>query len=95
VVFPRERVAVFVDGCFWHQCPEHATIPANNREWWQEKLATNVNRDRATDDLLESQGWIAIRVWEHEEAQAAAARIRTVVINRRPIRDGGGRGPRR
>lgn len=83
MVFPKERVAVFVDGCFWHRCPEHATIPVNNREWWQAKLEANANRDRATDALLESQDWLPIRVWEHEDPKAAAARIQFAVVNRR------------
>jgi DNA mismatch endonuclease, patch repair protein len=83
-VFPRERVAVFVDGCFWHRCPQHGTIPANNRDWWQAKLEANFSRDRATDELLKSQDWLAIRVWEHEDPQVAAARIRAAVIARRP-----------
>ena len=83
VVFPRERVAVFVDGCFWHHCPEHGTTPANNREWWRAKLEANVARDQATDAQLESQDWLAIRVWEHEDPRVAAARIRTALSGRR------------
>ena len=83
IVFPRERVAVFVDGCFWHRCPEHGTIPANNSEWWRAKLETNVNRDEATDARLESHGWLPVRVWEHEDHQVAAAKIQATVMNRR------------
>ncbi|WP_048832545.1 very short patch repair endonuclease [Nocardia cyriacigeorgica] len=75
VVFPRLRVAVYVDGCFWHSCPQHATYPKNNAEWWAEKLAGNVARDRATDDALAAAGWRVIRIWEHEDPVAAAGRI--------------------
>jgi DNA mismatch endonuclease (patch repair protein) len=75
IVFPRARVVVYVDGCFWHSCPEHGTMPASNRDWWQEKLARNQARDRATDEALMSAGWNVVRVWEHESAAEAADRI--------------------
>ncbi|MGW0046135.1 very short patch repair endonuclease [Nocardia cyriacigeorgica] len=75
VVFPRLRVAVYVDGCFWHSCPQHATYPKNNAEWWADKLAANVARDRATDDALAAAGWQVIRIWEHEDPVAAAGRV--------------------
>lgn len=65
IVFPRHRIAVFVDGCFWHQCPEHATKPIANSEWWEQKLRTNVERDRDTDRRLAERGWKVVRVWEH------------------------------
>lgn len=57
---------MFVDGCFWHQCPRHAKIPSNNRSFWASKLARNVERDRATSKALRSSGWRVIRIWEHE-----------------------------
>ncbi|SUA75117.1 Very short patch repair protein [Nocardia otitidiscaviarum] len=72
IVFPRRKVAVYVDGCFWHSCPEHATFPKNNAEWWAEKLAGNVARDRDTDARLREAGWTVVRVWEHERAESAA-----------------------
>ncbi|MBF6238125.1 very short patch repair endonuclease [Nocardia otitidiscaviarum] len=72
IVFPRRKVAVYVDGCFWHSCPEHATSPKNNAEWWAEKLAGNVARDRDTDTRLREAGWTVVRVWEHERAESAA-----------------------
>ncbi|WP_280468398.1 very short patch repair endonuclease [Nocardia cyriacigeorgica] len=75
VVFPRLRVAVYVDGCFWHSCPQHATHPKNNAQWWAEKLAANVARDRATDADLAAAGWQVIRVWEHEDPVESADRI--------------------
>ena len=81
--FRRARVAVFVDGCFWHSCPVHATVPVRNREWWKEKLATNVARDRDTDRRLTAAGWMSIRVWEHEDMAAAAQRIAEAVRARR------------
>jgi DNA mismatch endonuclease (patch repair protein) len=75
VAFTRARIAVFVDGCFWHACPEHGTLPRNNREWWQAKLDRNVTRDRAKDAALTSLGWTVLHVWEHEAAEAAADRV--------------------
>jgi DNA mismatch endonuclease, patch repair protein len=79
VAFTAAKVAVFVDGCFWHCCPLHATWPKANREWWREKLATNVRRDRDTDDLLVAAGWQVVRVWEHEDMTMAARSIAEVV----------------
>lgn len=75
IVFPRDRLAVFVDGCFWHACPEHATWPKTNAEWWQEKILRNVARDRDTDRRLAEAGWAVVRVWEHEAPSEAADRI--------------------
>jgi DNA mismatch endonuclease (patch repair protein) len=75
LVFPSARVAVFIDGCFWHNCPEHGTLPRNNRGWWQEKLAGNQLRDRDTDTRLRQAGWAVIRVWEHENPEDVADRI--------------------
>jgi DNA mismatch endonuclease (patch repair protein) len=83
LVFTRAKVAVYVDGCFWHSCPLHATIPKSNREWWTEKLAANVARDRNTDAVLAERGWTVVRVWEHEDVDIAAAHVATVVRERR------------
>jgi DNA mismatch endonuclease (patch repair protein) len=83
VVFPRARVAVFVDGCFWHVCPEHASWPKANAEWWRAKLVANVRRDRATDIELRDAGWHVVRVWEHEDPVDAAGRVAGLV---RPTR---------
>lgn len=85
IVFPRERVAVFVNGCFWHRCPVHGTTPKNNREWWVAKLDGNVERDRRVDEELRRAGWRVVRVWEHEDAQASAAKVRDVVGDARRI----------
>lgn len=84
IVFGRAQVAVFVDGCFWHCCPEHATSPKANAAWWTAKLAANVARDRDTDEQLASAGWTVVRVWEHEDPVAAAAYVAEVVRSRIP-----------
>ena len=75
VVFPRRKVAVYVDGCFWHSCPIHATKPRNNAQWWADKLAANVARDRDTDTRLRDEGWRVVRIWEHEDPVVAADRV--------------------
>jgi DNA mismatch endonuclease (patch repair protein) len=75
LVFTRAKVAVYVDGCFWHSCPEHGTMPASNRDWWHEKLERNKARDREADEALAAAGWRVVRVWEHETAREAADRI--------------------
>jgi len=75
VVFTRSRVAVFVDGCFWHRCPVHATHPRANAAFWKEKFRRNVERDRADDAALSAAGWSVVRVWEHEDPQTAAGRV--------------------
>lgn len=79
LVFTRAKVAVYVDGCFWHRCPTHATIPKANRDWWATKLEMNVRRDRDTDQRLAEAAWTVLRVWEHEPPDAAADRIALVV----------------
>lgn len=65
-VFKRQRLAVFVDGCFWHQCPLHSKVPESNREFWERKLARNVERDRFHDRELKKAGWKVVRFWEHD-----------------------------
>jgi DNA mismatch endonuclease, patch repair protein len=75
IVFTRRRLAVFVDGCFWHSCPEHGNLPRANREWWRAKLEQNVARDRLTERALRDAGWNVIRVWEHEPVALAADKI--------------------
>jgi DNA mismatch endonuclease, patch repair protein len=82
-VFTKARVAVFVDGCFWHGCPEHGRIPTSNRDYWEPKLARNVQRDRDTDERLIEAGWVVVRVFEHDDVGTAAARIAEVVRQRR------------
>lgn len=86
LVFPGARVAVFVDGCFWHGCPLHATWPKANAEFWREKLETNRRRDDDTNRKFVEAGWTVVRVWEHEDVEMAALRIETVArsSSRRP-----------
>lgn len=79
VVFSKAKVAVFVDGCFWHCCPIHGTVPKRNREWWQSKLRGNVERDRDTDAKLREAGWQVIRIWEHQNPSVAAQAVRATV----------------
>ncbi|MEV7522235.1 very short patch repair endonuclease [Streptomyces sp. NPDC091371] len=83
IVFGPARVAVFVDGCFWHGCPVHATWPKNNAEFWRTKIEGNRRRDRDTDARFAEAGWLAVRVWEHERADEAAERVLAVVASRR------------
>lgn len=83
IVFTRRKVVVFVDGCFWHGCPVHATSPVNNAEWWREKLAVNVERDRRNTFALKVIGWVVVRVWEHEEADLAVGRVLAALQNAR------------
>jgi DNA mismatch endonuclease (patch repair protein) len=75
IVFPRVRLAVFLDGCFWHGCPEHGNEPKKNIDYWRPKLARNVARDAQVSSELVSAGWHVIRIWEHEDTEVAAARI--------------------
>jgi DNA mismatch endonuclease, patch repair protein len=83
VVFRREQVVVFVDGCYWHGCPEHGNTPKTNATYWKAKIARNVERDRRNDLALRSATWLVIRIWEHEDVDAAAARIESAVKSRR------------
>lgn len=83
VVFLRERVAVFVDGCFWHRCPVHGNVPQDTNGYWAAKLEHNVARDRRNDHALKSAGWVVLRVWEHENPEAAARHVRAVLTSRR------------
>lgn len=66
IIFPSARLAVFVDGCFWHGCPVHYTAPQTNPEFWQQKLHENLDRDRRVTEELETKGWTVLRVWEHD-----------------------------
>jgi DNA mismatch endonuclease (patch repair protein) len=79
IAFPRRRVAVFIDGCFWHDCPEHGTASKANAEFWAEKLAANKTRDRDTDLRLGEVGWTVLRFWEHEGIEDVVRRIEATV----------------
>lgn len=77
------RVAVFVDGCFWHGCPEHGTWPSRNAAFWRAKIETNKNRDINTDARLRLSGWKVVRIWEHESLEDGLARVRRAVAESR------------
>jgi DNA mismatch endonuclease, patch repair protein len=79
ILFTRARVAVFVDGCFWHGCPEHASWPKANEAWWREKLEGNRRRDAETDARLGAAGWRVVRAWEHEDPAVVADRVEAAV----------------
>jgi DNA mismatch endonuclease (patch repair protein) len=82
LTFRTRKVAVFVDGCFWHGCPQHRTQPRANGAWWYEKLQRNVERDREADEHLQGQGWLVIRIWEHEDPETAADRVELALRGR-------------
>lgn len=82
VAFTRRRIAVFVDGCFWHGCPEHQNTPNRNREYWVPKLAANRARDHRVNAALQAEGWEVVRIWEHEGPERAADRINDLVRSR-------------
>ncbi|WP_231496063.1 very short patch repair endonuclease [Cellulomonas sp. HZM] len=84
IVFPRARLAVFVDGCFWHMCPRHGTQSHTNSDWWREKLSGNVERDRRTDVDLAAAGWAVLRVWEHDSVAGAAEAVEEALRRLRP-----------
>lgn len=91
IAFVGPRVAVFVDGCFWHMCPEHGSMPTNNASWWGEKLRGNVDRDRRTDALLHESGWHSVRIWEHVPLADAVLLVETA-LNEAEMRQGGRHG---
>jgi DNA mismatch endonuclease (patch repair protein) len=79
VAFPRAKVAVLIDGCFWHGCPQHATHPKANAEWWRTKLQRNMARDRETTEHLVTAGWTVLRFWEHQAPADVAAQVAEAV----------------
>jgi DNA mismatch endonuclease (patch repair protein) len=83
IAFPKQRVAVFVDGCYWHACPEHGKVPTTNAGWWAEKLRRNVERDIETNEALQRNGWAIIRAWEHQPPSEVAELVGRVVRARR------------
>ncbi|MDE0778434.1 MAG: DNA mismatch endonuclease Vsr [Nocardioides sp.] len=87
LVFRGPRVAVFIDGCFWHACPEHGMTPRTNTVFWSEKLRRNSERDAETDRLLVEADWLPLRFWEHQDRAEVAAAVADVVRRRRPMRD--------
>ncbi|MFD9241278.1 very short patch repair endonuclease [Streptomyces sp. NPDC059556] len=89
VAFTSVKVAVLIDGCFWHGCPEHSTQPKANAEWWRQKLDRNMARDRETTEHLTAFGWEVLRFWEHEAPEGVALRIAAAVERRRASARGG------
>ncbi|MFJ8859535.1 very short patch repair endonuclease [Streptomyces sp. NPDC102451] len=83
IAFTRAKVAVFLDGCFWHGCPEHATQPKSNAEWWRQKLARNMARDVETTEHLTTAGWTVLRFWEHEAPLRVAEQVAKAVDRER------------
>ena len=86
IAFTKQRVAVFVDGCFWHCCPIHGTQPRSNTQYWAPKLARNVERDAQATAALEADGWTVVRLWEHvpvDEAVGSVERVLALVRERR------------
>ncbi|GGU87720.1 very short patch repair endonuclease [Streptomyces litmocidini] len=83
LVFRPAKVAVFIDGCYWHGCPDHYVPPKTNSGYWSDKVARNVARDRDTDQQLAAAGWLVLRFWEHEPSAACADKITASVRARR------------
>ena len=79
LTFAGAKVAVFVNGCFWHSCPVHGNTPGTNRDYWEPKLRRNRERDRQVTEALTADGWVVVRVWEHEPLATAAAAVETAV----------------
>jgi DNA mismatch endonuclease (patch repair protein) len=90
LLFPRIKLAVFLDGCFWHGCPQHHTVAKTNAAFWAEKVATNRRRDCDTNTRLADAGWTVLRVWEHEPVDRAADRIAEAVTTLRRAQAGAG-----
>ncbi|OSP41048.1 very short patch repair endonuclease [Streptomyces sp. 13-12-16] len=86
MVFRPAKVAVFIDGCYWHGCPEHYVPPKTNSGYWSDKIVRNVKRDRETDEKLREAGWLVLRFWEHEPSDACADKIALAVLARREAR---------
>lgn len=93
LVFTRAKIAVFIDGCFWHGCPEHHRRPSANSDYWTAKVERNRQRDTATNTALSEEGWTVLRFWEHEPPEEVAQTIRDRVVSVR--RHGQESGPRR
>jgi DNA mismatch endonuclease (patch repair protein) len=83
VVFPRLRIVVFIDGCYWHGCPDHSRIPVTNSDYWSAKIGGNIARDERNNAALAAAGWIVLRFWEHEPTDTILAAIQAAVVTRR------------
>ena len=89
LVLRKTRIAVFVDGCYWHGCPEHHTQPATNSQYWADKIARNMERDSETTAYLQQTGWMVLRFWEHEDPEAVASQVQEAVQSALAGRRGG------
>jgi DNA mismatch endonuclease (patch repair protein) len=85
IAFPRMRVAVMVDGCFWHQCPDHGNLPRTNQTYWRSKLTRNVSRDAKQTAELRESGWIVLRLWEHVASEDAVREIESLLARRMTV----------
>lgn len=86
IVFRPSKLAVFIDGCYWHGCPEHYVSPKTNPGYWSDKVARNMARDRDTDEKLRAAGWTVLRFWEHEPAEDCAVKIAAAASRLRPAK---------
>ncbi|WP_406160608.1 very short patch repair endonuclease [Streptomyces sp. NBC_01005] len=86
IAFTRAKVAVLIDGCFWHGCPVHATQPKSNAEWWRAKLERNMARDRETNEHLTEEGWTVLRFWEHEAPGEVAEQVAAAIDREGTVR---------
>jgi DNA mismatch endonuclease (patch repair protein) len=84
IAFTRQRLAVFVDGCFWHRCPDHCSVPVSNRSYWMPKLQRNAERDVETTNALRDATWTVVRVWEHADAHRAVETVVTALSSGSP-----------
>ncbi|MDL5045825.1 very short patch repair endonuclease [Oscillatoria amoena NRMC-F 0135] len=80
--FPKHKIAVFVDGCFWHGCPKHGRMPSTNKRFWVKKISRNVQRDKLVVRILKKRGWTVVRIWEHEFAKAGTPSRKMNLIER-------------
>lgn len=80
VVFTKQHIVVFIDGCFWHKCPKHYTVPKANADYWRDKVEGNRKRDEETNRVLRDAGWTVLRFWEHEDPDGVAARVYKAVM---------------
>lgn len=93
IAFSGIKVAIFIDGCFWHGCTEHRNIPSHNRDWWKNKIEQNRLRDRDTDQKLCDAGWYVLRFWEHDPAEWIVSKVQEIVEVRKNIRSRHGKTP--
>lgn len=86
IAFPTKKLAIFVDGCFWHGCPKHLRLPKSNESYWHPKLRKNIERDRAKEARLKADGWAVVRIWEHElsDVNGAVRKIKKALIQAPP-----------